>query len=186
LKNALLFGASDEKIPLVEREIRMLAKIFSGAATFTGASATFKNYAENAARFDLLHLACHARFRADNPMFSSLQLADGAVTARDVVEQNLARAALVTLSACETGLNEIYAGEEILGLARGFLSAGAGALLLSLWTIADEAAARLMSDFYENLQRGASNAASLKAAQINFIREGSHPYFWSPFILVGS
>lgn len=95
---------------------------------------------------ELNHLACHARFRADNPLFSSLHLADGFVIARDVLKQNL-RAELVTLSACETGLNEISAGEEILGLSRGFLSAGAVSLVLGLWTVGDEATARLMRIF---------------------------------------
>lgn len=183
-KNALLMGVADRRIPLVEREIDALGRIFPDAKSFTGAAATFAAYAENAPAFDIIHLACHAQFRADNPLFSSLHLADGSVTARDVLKQNL-RAELVTLSACETGLNEIAAGEEILGLARGFLSAGASSLILSLWTIADRAAVVLMKDFYENLQRGESVAASLKAAQINFIEQGSHPYFWSPFIAVG-
>jgi CHAT domain-containing protein len=106
------------------------------------------------------------------------------VTVRDICAQKLA-ARLVTLSACETGLNKIYAGDEILGLARGFLSAGADSLILSLWTVNDEATARLMKDFYTNLQRGRSVAASLRTAQINFIKNDSHPYFWSPFTVIG-
>ena len=71
-------------------------------------------------------------FGPDNPMYSSLHLADGWVTVRDVTETKI-DAELVTLSACETGLSKIHAGDEILGLARGFLSAGAKRLVLSLW-----------------------------------------------------
>ena len=183
-KNALLMGFADEKIPLVNREIKAIEKIFEKAKTFTGEAANFENYLENAPHFDVLHLACHGQFRADNPLFSSLHLADGFITVKDICAQKL-KAELVTLSACETGLNKIFTGDEILGLARGFLSAGARSLILSLWTVNDDATAELMKDFYTNLQRGASVSASLRAAQINFIKRGAHPYFWSPFALIG-
>lgn len=183
-ENALLIGYADERIPLVEREIESLKEIFPAAKTFTGETANFQNYRQNAPHYDILHLACHGQFRPENPMFSSLHLADGFVTVRDICAQKLG-AALVTLSACETGLNKIYAGDEILGLARGFLAAGAESLCLSLWTVSDEAATRLMRDLYVNLQRGASASASLREAQINFIKQDVHPYFWSPFALIG-
>ncbi len=184
IEKALLIGFADEKIPLVNQEIETLQKIFADAKTLTGAEANFSNYTANAADFDVLHLACHGQFRPDNPMFSSLHLADGFVTVRDICAQKL-KAEIVTLSACETGLNKIFAGDEILGLARGFLSAGAKSLVLSLWTVNDAATTRLMKDFYTNLQRGESVAASLRAAQLSFIKNGTHPYFWSPFALIG-
>ncbi len=183
-KNALLIGFADENIPLVNQEIETIEKIFIKTKTFTGKMATFENYTKNAPDFDVLHLACHGQFRADNPLFSSLHLADGFITVKDICSQKL-KADLVTLSACETGLNKIFAGDEILGLARGFLSAGVKSLILSLWTVSDEATAELMNDFYQNLQRGASVSASLRAAQNNFIKRGAHPYFWSPFALIG-
>jgi CHAT domain-containing protein len=184
IKNALLIGFADEKIPLVNDEIEALQKSFSNSKTFTNQDATFENYTTNSQDFDVLHLACHGQFRPDNPMFSSLHLANGFVTVRDICSQKL-NAELVTLSACETGLNKIFAGDEILGLSRGFLSAGAKSLVLSLWTVSDEATIRLMKDFYTNLQRGESVAASLRQAQRNFIERGEHPYFWSPFALIG-
>jgi CHAT domain-containing protein len=183
-KTVLLMGYADEKIPRVDHEIKTLEKIFPRVKTFTGKAANFANYTKNAPHFDILHLACHGQFRADNPLFSSLHLADGFITVKDICSQKL-KAGLVTLSACETGLNSVFAGEEILGLARGFLSAGVRSLVLSLWTVSDTATAELMKDFYENLQRGAAVSASLKAAQNNFIKRGMHPYFWSPFALIG-
>lgn len=183
-ENALLLGFADERIPLVNEEIKALRKIFKKAKSFTGEDATFSAYTRNAPEFDILHFACHGQFRAENPLFSSLHLADGFVTVRDICAQKL-NAELVTLSACETGLNKICAGDEILGLARGFLSAGVGSIVLSLWTVNDAAATELMIDFYKNLQRGASISASLRLSQNNFIRRGAHPYFWSPFALIG-
>ena len=183
-KTALLIGFADEQIPLVNREIAALKKIFPAAKTLIGDDATFANYTENAPAADILHLACHGQFRSENPLFSSLHLADGSVTVRDICTQNL-NAELVTLSACETGLNKIFAGDEILGLARGFLAAGAKSLVLSLWTVSDEATTELMKNFYTNLQRGERVSASLRLAQLDFIKNNSHPYFWSPFMVIG-
>ena len=184
LKSALLIGFADENIPLVNKEIETLQKIVPMAKTFTGKDATFENYLGNAPKFDILHLACHGQFRPDNPMFSSLHLADGYVTVRDICSQKL-KAELVTLSACETGLNKIFAGDEILGLARGFLTAGAASLIVSLWTVNDAAAAVLMQNLYREIQRGHTPAASLRMAQLNSIARGEHPYLWSPFVLIG-
>ena len=183
-RNALLVAYADERIPLVNDEVAQLAESLSNATKLTGKRATFASFQEKAGDFDLIHLACHGQFRPDNPMFSSLHLADGWVTVRDVCAKKL-NAQLVTLSACETGLSKILAGDEILGLARGFLSAGARSLLLSLWTVNDEATTRLMKSFYENLQRGTGVSASLRIAQVDFIRRREHPYYWSPFFVIG-
>jgi CHAT domain-containing protein/tetratricopeptide (TPR) repeat protein len=184
IKNALLMGFADEKIPLVNREIEALGKIFRKAKSFSGKDATFQAYTKNAPQFDALHLACHGQFRPENPLFSSLHLADGWITVRDICAQRL-NAELVTLSACETGLNEIFAGDEILGLARGFLTAGAKSLVLSLWTVNDEATTALMKEFYTQLKAGKEPSKSLQIAQCSFIRQNAHPYFWSPFSLIG-
>ena len=183
-ENALLIGFADERIPLVNQEIETLEKIFKKSKSFTNEKATFSAFIENASKFDVLHLACHGQFRPENPLFSSLHLADGFVTVRDICSTKL-KAKIVTLSACETGLNKIFAGDEILGLARGFLSAGATSLILSLWTVNDAATSELMKIFYTEVQRGETAAAALRKAQGNFIRQGFHPYFWSPFVLVG-
>ncbi|MFN0277015.1 MAG: CHAT domain-containing protein [Pyrinomonadaceae bacterium] len=184
IKNSLLMAYADERIPLVENEVREIKSILKRPTTLVGKDATFSGYIENAPKFDLVHLACHGKFRAENPMFSSLHLADGWITVRDICSQRL-RASLVTLSACETGLNKIFAGEEILGLARGFLTAGANAIVVSLWAVNDAATRKLMKDFYTNLQLGHSIPASLRRAQIAFIERREHPFFWSPFAIIG-
>jgi len=181
--NAFLMAYSDERIPLVNTEVAKLKKLLPNARAVTAKNATFASFQDEAPNADIVHLACHGQFRPDNPMFSSLHLADGWVTVRDLYAIRL-KAKLVTLSACETGLNKVHAGEEILGLARGFLSAGARALVLSLWTVNDEATSRLMLGFYTNLQRGTDVAASLRIAQKSFIDRGEHPYYWSPFFVI--
>nr|MCU0238882.1 CHAT domain-containing protein [Pyrinomonadaceae bacterium] len=137
-ENALLIGFADEKIPLVNHEIETLSEIFDQKIVLTENDANFSNFKQHAESAEILHIACHGEFRQDNPMFSALHLADGWITVRDVCAMNL-NAELVTLSACETGLNLVFTGEELLGLSRGFLSAGASSLLLTLWNVNDEA-----------------------------------------------
>jgi CHAT domain-containing protein len=133
---------------------------------------------------DLIHLACHGRFRADNPLFSALQLSDGWLTVNDAAQLQL-QCNLVTLSACETGINAAAPGDELLGLARGFLLAGTPALLMSLWAVDDRATAEFMQHFYRHLQAGVGTAAALRQAQCQLLATYPHPFFWAPFILFG-
>ncbi len=139
---------------------------------------------KTATNVDVLHLACHAQFRSDNPLFSSLRLGDGWFTARDAYGLKL-NCGLVTLSACETGMNAVAPGDELMGLARGFLSAGSPTVVMSLWTIDDQATTELMVAFYEELARTKSPAAALRSAQMKLLKQRPHPFFWSPFVLVG-
>ncbi|MEZ4594411.1 MAG: CHAT domain-containing protein [Chloroflexota bacterium] len=138
----------------------------------------------------ILHLATHGDFRADNPLFSGLALADGWLTTIDIFNLKL-RASLVTLSACQTGRSVIGGGDELLGLMRAFLGAGAASLIASFWAVEDQSTAWLMHQLYENLAQGASKAAALRAAQLCFLQDAAlaqthhHPYFWAPFFLVG-
>lgn len=184
LSGALLIGAADEHIPNVEEEIAAVAGILPDAQVFTGDRATFANYGSAAEGRGLIHLACHGRFRPDNPLFSSLHLADGYITVRDICSQRL-RPGLVTLSACETGLNSVFPGNEILGLARGFLTAGASTIVLSLWTVSDAATLELMTGMYRGLQLGQSVSASLNGVRQEMIANGMHPYYWAPFGIIG-
>jgi CHAT domain-containing protein len=132
----------------------------------------------------VLHLACHGLFRADNPMFSSLKLHDGWLTAADAMRLDL-KGTLVTLSACESGRNEVFAGDELIGLTRAFLGAGAATLAVSLWLVQDETTASLMARYYERLRDGAGPAEALRAAQLAIKDEHPHPYYWAPFVLIG-
>ena len=91
---------------------------------------------------------------------------------------------LLTLSGCGTGLNVIAAGDELLGLARGLLCAGAQSLLLSLWDVHDRATAEFMTSFYSHLQRQEKRLA-LRAAMLETRERYPHPYHWAPFVLVG-
>lgn len=182
---ALLLGVADEQTPRIRDEIRLLAPLFPDGQALIDEKATLAALREQAPEVDVLHLACHGQFRPDNPLFSSLRLADGWLTVRDAYSLELRRCGLVTLSACETGVSAVAPGDELIGLARGFFSAGVPTLLLSLWTVDDEATASMMSRFYERLRSGVRPAAALRDAQMQMLEQQSHPFFWSPFVLTG-
>src|SRR5207247_5432524 len=109
--------------------------------------------------------AAHGIFRADNPMFSSLKLGDSWLNLFDIFNLQLG-AELTVVSACETGMSTVWEGDELLGLARGFLYAGTPSLVVSLWTVNDRSTALLMRCFYEGLQRGLTKARALQQAVV--------------------
>lgn len=184
LERALLLGVPDERAPLVRAEVAGLAPLFPAARTLLDEEATLAALREHSPTADLLHLACHGLFRPDSPLFSALRLADGWLTVRDAYGLTL-DASLVVLSACETGVSVVAPGDELIGLARGFFSAGAATLLVSLWTVEDATTTALMQHVYTRLRAGDRPAAALRAAQCELLRRYPHPFFWSPFVLLG-
>jgi tetratricopeptide (TPR) repeat protein len=152
---------------------------------------TLERLVEQGSQAALLHLATHGDFRPDNPLFSGLALAGGWLTTLDIFNLRL-QASLVTLSACQTGRNVIGGGDELLGLARAFLCAGASSLLLTLWAVEDRSTAMLMESFYSKLAAGYGKRAALRHAQCERLaartpdaERYAHPYYWAPFILIG-
>lgn len=116
----------------------------------------------------------------------ALGIADGVVTAYDVAHLDLTATELVVLSACETGLGEVFAGEGVFGLTRAFRAAGARAVIMSLWSVPDPQTRELMVLFYINwLDKGMSKPAALNAAQREMAMCYDDPYFWAGFVLVG-
>jgi CHAT domain-containing protein len=159
----------------------LLAEDLASIATFTA----------RAGACDVMHVAAHGAFDPEEPMFSSLELADGRLSTLDVFNLEL-RCSLVTLSACETALGVSGAGDELMGLSRAFLYAGTPSLVLSLWMVEDQSTAVLMREFYKALRRGRGKAAALREAQLALLRNDvesvtdvSGPFFWAPFQLIG-
>jgi len=107
--------------------------------------------------------------------------------ADDILQQDMSYE-LVTLSACETGRMNVAASEELIGLGRGFLYAGAGALLVSLWQVADTSTLNFMEYMYRALYRGVSKSAAIREAQHFLLYEDAslHPAFWGAFQLIGN
>lgn len=185
LEHALFVGVPDAETPRVRDEVETLARLFPEADVLLDEHATLAATKQCAPHANVLHLACHGQFRPDNPLFSSLRFADDWLTVRDAYKLELTNCALVTLSACETGVSEVAPGDELIGLARGLFSAGVPSLVLSLWMVDDDATAALMTIFYEHLRTSGAPAAALRAAQLQMLKDLKHPFFWSPFVLMG-
>ena len=181
---ALVLGVADPSIPAVAEETQAVVKHLPAAELLRDQQATVEALRLKVPGCGVLHLACHGMFRVDNPMFSSLKVGDGWLAASDVIRLDL-DGALVTLSACESGRNEIYAGDELMGLTRAFLGAGATTLVASLWLVQDETTAELMENWYEHLSQGVGRATALRNAQLALKDKFPHPYYWAPFVLIG-
>ena len=184
---AVLGHSQAGKLPYALEEAARVAALGQGEL-YLEDEATAAILTTRAAGKRYIHLAAHGEFRADNALFSGISLADGWLTTLDVFNLRF-NASLVTLSACDTGRNVISGGDELLGLMRAFLAAGAAALLLTLWAVDDRSTAVLMADFYRDLLASSGKGAALRQAQCRLIQSGpdqyAHPYFWAPFYLVG-
>ena len=181
---ALVFGAADAVAPKITEEIEAIQALFPDARCYQGEAANAQALTAALPASDIVHIASHAVFRQDNPMFSAFRLADSWLNFYDVSTLRLP-GALVTLSGCSTGTSGIYAGDEFLGLVRGFLTAGAAAMVVSLWAVNDPATAKLMTAFYGYLQDNLPPRTALRQAALQIKDEYKHPYYWAPFVYIG-
>lgn len=187
----LVVGYSDGgRLPYTIPEARQVASTLSSTEQTTSLieeEATMNQFRMIAPNSHLLHLATHALFRPDNPIFSSIQLADGRLTVADLYEMTLPGRPFVVLSACETGRGRARGG-GLLGMGRGFLAAGAAGLIATLWPVQDAASASLIGDFYRAwlpLLSMVAASQALSIAQREAIGRGESPLQWAGFILIG-
>jgi tetratricopeptide (TPR) repeat protein len=183
-RGSLVLGVGDMLAPHISREVAQVAAVLPEAQLFVDRGANITRLRDEGATARFIHIATHGFFRRDNPMRSCIRLGDGELTVADVYGLRLS-ADLVTLSGCGTGLNVVAGGDELVGLTRGFLYAGARAVLVSRWDVNDESTAEFMAEFYKDFAAGAGAATSLARAMRTIKRERPHPYYWAPFALVG-
>lgn len=190
----LAFGNPDLGDPrydlkFAEEEARTIVQTVGGSRAVLRKEANETTLRKNAASFNYLHFATHGEFNADAPLNSALLLAkdassDGLLTVGKLYSMRL-DIDLATLSACETGLGKIANGDDVVGLTRGFLFAGASTVVASLWQVDDRATSDLMRQFYQGLQNGDKREA-LRQAQISAREKYGHPYYWAAFQLTGN
>jgi CHAT domain-containing protein len=184
LQNSLILGIPDERTPQILSEVNSVFNLLPHPELFVGPQATAEVLRQRGAVSSILHIATHGTYRQDNPMFSSIRLGDGHLNLYDLYQIRLP-AKLVTLSGCSTGMNFVSAGDELLGLQRGLLCAGATSLLLSLWDVNDESTAALMAAFYREYVTTGDVPGALQAAMRDLRQQHEHPYFWAPFVAIG-
>ena len=182
-------------IPLefAEKEVDQISGHFPQSELYFHEEATETRVKTRSSTHDVLHFATHGEFNDRQPMQSGLLLTcdnenDGFLQVHEIFGLDLREANLVTLSACDTALSRIYSGDDLVGLSRAFLYAGAPTLLATLWPVQDRSTYLLMTAFYENWQaKDFSPPEALRRAQIQLRSspEFEHPFHWAPFILIG-
>ena len=181
---SLVLGIPDSRAPLILDEVQSVARILPDAELIVGADANEAKLRERGSRSRLIHIATHGNFRQDNPMFSGIRLGDAYLNLYDLYQLKL-DADLVTLSGCATGMNVVSPGDELLGLVRGLLFAGAQSLLLTLWDVHDRSTSEFMTAFYRRFASGEEKAVALQGAMQELRSRYPHPYYWAPFTLIG-
>jgi CHAT domain-containing protein len=190
-------GFSLSPLPSARLELKMLRALFPSYDTqiFIGAKATERAFkAERLTDYRLIHFASHAILDERFPQRSGIVLApekdgseDGILRMNEIMNLRI-DAALVVLSACQTGLGKVVRGEGLIGLTRAFMYAGGKQVAVSLWSVNDASTAEFMQLFYSELRSGVPAAEALRTARKRLAREyGSayrHPYFWAPFVLI--
>jgi len=161
-RSAVVIGNPTGDLPHAEAEARAVAAVL-GVEPLIGRSATKAAVIAGMRTGSIAHIAGHASLATGAPLDSAIVLADGRLTAREIMAERL-RLELIVLSACETGAAESLGGYEYAGLTQSFQLAGARAVIASLWKVDDPATARLINGLYATWFAGADLARALRDA----------------------
>jgi len=182
-------------LPAAESEVKAIAQVFPSTEVLSGPQVTkVALNTEQRLNKQIVHFATHGILNATTPSESYIQLAATTsggqehLTVGEVWDLPFKKVTLVTLSACESALGDKEPdGGEITTLAEAFSSAGATAVLASLWSVGDESTKELMVEFYRQLATGMSKAEALQSAEIKLLKNPkfSRPLYWAPFVLMG-
>ncbi|HLB05649.1 MAG TPA: CHAT domain-containing tetratricopeptide repeat protein, partial [Thermodesulfobacteriota bacterium] len=181
-------GDSAYDLPFAEREAGSIGREYEGSELLLRKEATETRLKEDIGTFNGVHFASHGVYDSTTPLFSTLKLTrdaanDGNLTANEVFSLNL-KASLIMMSACQTGLGKLTTGDEIIGLNRAFIYAGAPSVISTLWRVNDAASAMIVKRFYRNYKNN-DLAESLRLAQMAAKEYYPHPAYWAGFGLTG-
>ncbi|HYI07474.1 MAG TPA: CHAT domain-containing tetratricopeptide repeat protein [Thermoanaerobaculia bacterium] len=193
---ALVLGdpvsTDEENLPYAREEAIHVAEAL-GATAALGTDATENLLYTLDGKIDLIHIAAHARYDSEHPLFSRVSLApgggrDGNLEVIDVLsELDLTGVNLVVLSACESAAGKQSGGDDVTGLTRALLYSGTPGVISTLWRIPDDATAALMDELYCRLLAGDTAADALRMAQLAMLQgEYADPGQWAAFILTGN
>lgn len=184
-------GNPDGSLPGAEREVDSITASFPKSDKAIGKEATAARLRKLDPDTGYVHLATHGELSGSDPKNSYLVMAgtgDSAhFRATDIYDLEWQGVRLVTLSACKTALQEGKPGAAITSLAEAFRVAGGHSVVASLWSVEDNATAKLMVEFYGQLAQGKSLAAALQGAELSLVskQQYSHPFYWAAFTLFG-
>ena len=187
---AVSFGARRDNIG-ANRELRALQQIYEDVETFNGQTALKPAFLSSMVDASVFHYAGHSQDAAD-PLRSSVLLDGGregpnSVTAVEISRRRMPANSLVVLASCDSSVGNSRDGIGMRGLTSAFLISGAGSVVGSLWLVDSESTSRLVLEFHNDFARnGVPVVTALRNAQLAFIAEGAHPYYWSGFVVTGN
>ncbi|HET9218733.1 MAG TPA: CHAT domain-containing protein, partial [Terriglobia bacterium] len=186
---AVAFGSRTDNIGAT-RELRAVERIYGQMQTFNGEAALKPAFLSSLAAASVFHYAGHSQDAAD-PLRSSVLL-DGereganSVTAVEIARRKMPVNSVVVLASCDSSVGNSRDGIGMRGLTSAFLIGGAGSVVGSLWLVESESTSRLVLEFHKEFARNTPVARALRNAQLAFIAEGIHPYYWSGFVVTGN
>lgn len=188
-QRTLILGDPDGSLVHAAEEARAVARLY-GAVPLLGPRAS-ESEVVRAEPIGVLHLAAHGIYDPIYPLLSRIELApdewrDGRLEMHEVLTLDLSETSLVVLSACRTEAEETSPGDELSGLPRAFLVAGAGSVVSSLWEVDDHSTSLLMQQFHSLRRDGKSTSESLRESQLKTRKRFPHPYDWAAFTLIGA
>ena len=163
-RGSLAIGVNGRDLHHAEAEAAWLAARLGGDRLL-GAEAQRTRVIQALPHYAVIHFSCHGHFRQRDPLASALALYDHDLTAGELLQMTRLSADLVTLSACDTGLNQLHPGDELMGLTRAFLGNGVHSLLVTLWAIHEIPTRIFVEQFYGVMMEGTPKAAALATAQ---------------------
>jgi CHAT domain-containing protein len=177
-------------IPGTSKEVNEISGLYANEKVFIKDENLISHLRQESNKYNIVHLATHGVFNKNEPIYSYLvfvpeQEEDGKLTASEVFGLNLTDNKVVTLSACETGLGSVSQGDELVGLSRAFIYAGAPSVIVSLWSVSDESTANIMVSMY-NYLKNYPLQKSLAMAQRDEMKKNNKPFFWAPFVIIGN
>lgn len=181
----LIAGEAAGGLPAVGAELEHLQELYGNRVQRIAPEDLPGRLHTDAPTGGILHIAAHGLYQPMNPAFSAVCLGSKFLLAHDLLRMKL-DLDLVTLSGCETGRKRRVGGEELFGLPRALLGAGARAMLGSLWAVDDRDAGSFMSAFYEFLAAGHTARRAVALAQRGLLEDRPHPFSWASFALVGA
>jgi CHAT domain-containing protein len=184
-----------EPLVYAGQEVEVLQELFGvNSLGVIGAGATETLFKQTAKEYGVLHFATHGIVNHSDPMFSGLAFLtdsfnDGLLHTHELFSLEL-NAELVTLSACNSGVGKLYAGEGVMSIAKGFAYSGAPNMVMTLWPVSDQATEAIMHLFYQYLKEGMPKHKALQKAKLDFIEEYQigrrHPQLWGGLIVIGN
>jgi len=188
--NAFAFGAQTDDTNATA-ELAALGKYYPQIQSFNGPKALKSDFLSSLERAGIFHFAGHSQDASD-PLRSSVLLdgkAEGpnSITAADITKHRMPPNSVVVLASCDSSVGNSRDGVGMRGITSAFLISGAGSVVGSLWLVESDSTSRLVLEFHKSFaQDNLSVTESLRKAQLKFIADKVHPYYWSGFVVTGN